>query len=506
MINTNNFSLESSMREFYDFLYSKNVVEFVASTQFTDLKNQMESGFKILSQKTNDFSNTENEKLVELLLTSTYSEFQDIFLVLRILTTVSRMNMITFFISELCSKQIFQPKIKLKKNKPDGRQIEFNAITYAMPTYEKLVELIYQNKELVKELLNFFKEKGLDEKLIAIKGRNMMDVLALSEILLKFSEKGQIAEKSGEAAETIIKTKLKQWGLTEEIDFNKNDEDINDILKIKLDFLKQRNDISHSEFLASLKIINETKKSRRFDLVFPPTSTSTINEPHFLIQTVFYTSNTGSEGKKKTNQNIDTTNFISEVLPRHHNEIKTLLILDGPGWIDMAGAFQKNQYTSDNFVQINTIDTKLKKILNDHGFVFPIDVDIAIYELQLMKKGHTMNDILEFMSTKPNIHCSDSKIISQNSKHFATNLQDDEIKLICKIDIVKKYLVLEKIMNCDNYEKPTMFTVKSAGSLLTEISDNTIFKKLVPQCFSKQELLTILDILEMEGSIIRSNI
>jgi len=492
---------KDSMTEFYDFLYSNNVRDFEKSKTFSDLKKEMEDGFDILSTKTSKFTDVTENKLKEILKKSTKDDFKKIILVFRIITYVSRMNMNTFFVSDLCVKGVFKLKIKTKNGKAEERQIEVNGVVQSLPKYDALIEMSRTKKNITNELLDFFLNRELIEKLKSFSSHDMGHVKKLSSILLKYSEKGAGAEKSGEEAEDIVKKKLKTWGLNENVHFNKNDEKLEDILKVKLKLLKNSKKISDNKYQNALNKLKSNKKSRKFDLVFSPT------DPKVIVQTVFYTSNTGSEGKKKTNQNIDTSNYINNIIQENFKEIKNLLLLDGPGWIDMAGSFQKNQYLTDNFFQIRTVDTKLKKILNQTGLVFSIDIELAIFELYRLQKPHSVKEVVDFIYNKPNISASKTSIKEQNAEWFENKLDTEVLNLSqSRIAVVEKFLILEKLQYLKSNNDPQEFSIKIAAANSHLISDVDAYQELNPLINDRKKIEKILSEIEKEGTIITQKI
>ena len=490
--------IQKSMEEFYNFIYSENVRDFETSVEYKELIEQMKEALEIMSEKTSGFSDISIEKILEIINSENINK---IILLFRILTAVSRMNMETYFVSDLCGSGVFIPKIKIKNGNPIEREIEFGAEIIPMPKYSKLIDLAKNEQKILEEMINFFEKYDLIKKLQSLQGKEIKEIIELSKTLLKYSEKGAGAEKSGEEAEAIIKNKLELWGLVENIDYNKNDEKLTGILEKKIEFLKQSGKISDEVKKEKIEKINEEKKSRQFDLVFPASNSN--KEPKVIAQIVFYTSNTGSEGKKKTNQNINTSNYIKKILPEHSKEITNLLVLDGPGWIQMAGDFQKNEYLSENFVQIRTIDTKLKRILNECGFVYPIDIEIAILELKLKNKTTSKEKVLEIIVNKDNITANKDEIISQNPQFFDGKDDEDVIELSKdRHEIGKKFLILEKLQDITSSKKSQKFSVLIPSKTNLEISDTDIFINKDEIGLQDDEIETILKELEEEGTII----
>ena len=489
--------VQKSMEEFYNFIYSENVRDFETSEEYKILIEEMEEALELMSEKTNSFSDISIEKILEIINSD---NIKKIILLFRILTAVSRMNMETYFVSDLCGSGVFIPKIKIKNGNPVEREIKFGADIIPMPKYSKLIDLAKNKRRILEEMINFFEKYNLIKKLQNLQGKETKEIIELSKTLLKYSEKGAGAEKSGEEAENIIKIKLELWGLIEDIDYNKNDEKLTDILERKIEFLKNRGELTENEKIEKIEKIKKEKKSRQFDLVFPANNSN--KEPKVIAQIVFYTSNTGSEGKKKTNQNINTSNYIKEILPVHYKEITNLLVLDGPGWIQMAGDFQKNNYLAENFVQIKTIDTKFKRILNESGLVYPIDVEVCVLEIERENKKPTKKAVVDKLINRKNINASIDSILNQNEK--LNNMEDETIleNLPERKEIIEKFLGIEKILTSTCSTPPEKFIIKAASTITEYVSDVDFNKDLKKLKFSDGEIDKILKTLSDDGTII----
>ena len=495
-----NKDIKNAMTEFYNFRYIGNVRDFETSADFIELNKKLKNGFQLMSKETKNFENISKKKINEIIKNNP-EHIDEIVLMFRMLTAVSRMNMETYFVSDLCASGIFIPKIKMKDGTPSEREIEFEGETKKMPKYEDLIEYAKTEPKILEEMIKFFEGFDLISKLKNLKGKKEENIVELSKTLLKYSEKGAGAAKSGKAAEKIVKEKLKKWGLKETYDYNKSDEKITEILSSKIDFLKSDGKIGDVEYQTAKDEIVKNKKPRQFDLVFPAGESK--QEPKVIVQIVFYTSNTGSEGKKKTNQNIDTASYIKKIIPKFNHEIKSLKLLDGPGWIQMAGDFQKNQYLSENFFQIRTTDTKLKRILNGKGLTYKIDVEMAIMELTKNGKKATKEKILDKMVLKKNSKSTKEEIIKQNSQLFDGKENNDEIVIEDnREETVKKFLILEKLQEINPSNEPEKYKIIIPSDTNNEISDKDLFSEMKKIGFDVSEIQLALEDLKEEGTII----
>lgn len=487
--------------EFYSFLYSKIVGDYTESDEYQKILKCLENGFDILYDKTCKFQKISEDDVEIIVSCLTELEFFCVMQTFRILTATSRMNLNTYFISLLCSKKIFKINIKSKKGEPQARMIQFQGNTMALPNDEEIVKLAYKYPEICTNLLQFFIKRELLEKLSHLTNKEIQKIKNLGKILLQYAEKGANAEKSGESAEKIVQNKISNWGIKPGLDFNEKDEKLVSILERKLDVLKQANQISESEYKSGKQKLRNSQNKREYDLII------TIDDPKIIAQIVFYNSNTGSEGKKKTNQNIDSTTLLDNVIPNRNKHLKNLVLIDGPGWIDMIGQLQKNFEQADDFFQIRTIDTKLKNILNKLGLIFPIDIEMAILELNHRTYKTSIKNIIDIMKVKHNKQWKGEEIRKQILAYYSKSEDNDIVEIaLTRIENAKKFLVLEKLMTLDSKIPESKYTITLPSSKSLKISDVDILRELMRVSFNEPEIDSIITNLEVEGTIIINNV
>lgn len=489
------------LSEFYSFLYSKIIEDYTESEEYQKILKCLENGFDILYEETCKFQKISEEDLEIIVSCLNESKFFCVMQTFRILTATSRMNLNTYFISSLCSKKIFKINIKSKNGIPKARRIQFQNETMTIPNDEEIVKLAYIHPEIRTNLLQFFINRELLEKLSHLTNKEIQKIKNLGKILLQYGEKGANAEKSGESAEKIVKNKINTWGIKIGSDFNEKDEKLDSILERKLDVLKQTNQINKLEYESGKQKLRDSQNNREYDLIIP------INDPKVIAQIVFYNSNTGSEGKKKTNQNIDSTTLLDDVIPNRNKHLKNLVLIDGPGWIDMIGQLQKNFEQADDFFQIRTVDTKLKNILNKLGIIFPIDIEIAILELEPKTYKTSIKNIIDIMSPKHSKQLNEVEIRKQISSHYNKSIDSDIVEIdSTRIENAKKFLVLEKLMSVDSKNLESKYSIIIPSSKSPKISDVDILDELKQVGFNESEINSIITNLEAEGTIIINNV
>jgi hypothetical protein len=511
---------KSKVREFYDFHYPKPILEFEESEEYKKLELEFMEGIDLLYKKTENFVKIDKKTLLRITQESSKKEFGKIFLVFRIFTAVSRMSVITYVNSNLISNEIFKPTITTKENgEPKGRRIEFKGEDYPMPNYDKLITMAQDHVEVKSAFLDLFIENDLIQKLEMQKGKAIEEIKKISSIAFKYSQKGSIAAESGKEAEKIVRKKMEGWGMNENR-INSVDESLQKILENKLESLRELKKITKEVYKERKKKLdkrkNDKKSARQFDLVFEDPknnlffevpNTDTRKNATVITQIVFFTSNTGSEEKKKRNQNINTNKIIKEIIPNSEKHIKNLLFLDGPGWITMTGGFQKTKETGDDFFQINTTDTKLKKILNIEGHVFPIDIEIAILECVKNQIRPEKGKVVEILSMKDHINCSQEGIEFQNSEFLSKIDKNSELNLdSSREEIIEKFMILEKLQNLKPSKAALKFKILQPSNDNYEINDQVIEEELKKIGYSKEIIYSKLKELDKEGTIIMQSV
>ena len=144
---------KKAMEEFYNFIFAENVRDVETSKEFLEKIKQLEEALKILSEKTSEFTNVNKE---EILAVIEDDNLEKIILFFRVLTAVSRMNMETYFVSDLCASGVFEPKIKEKDGEAVEREIKFGEKTTNMPKYDNLISMSKEHNVILKAMLDFF--------------------------------------------------------------------------------------------------------------------------------------------------------------------------------------------------------------------------------------------------------------------------------------------------------------------------------------------------------------
>lgn len=483
--------------EFYSFLSMGKNSNFEENIIYKNSIENIKKGFDILKKNTDNFSKLKKNELLDILNKET--NFEPVVEIFFNLTNTTDMNFQTFFLQQLLSKNLFKTII-IENNGKQKLKMEYNDEEISRPKKDTMLKYAMKDVKIKNELIEFFTMRGLIEKL---KSLNKMDFEneiqnIIGPLTVKYRKMGPEAEKSGEFAEEIIQKKLKDWGLIPGIDFNKLNEDVSlsNILMNTLDNLEKKSIITKDDSDDRKRKMTNYETTREFDIVLR------LKDPKIIVQSVFYTSNTGGIASKKTDQNINTKNIMDEIIPDRQNNLKFILFLDGPGWVKMADNFQKSVKVSDDFFQIKTTDTKFKRILNESGLVCPIDVEVCILEIEREDKKPTKKAVVDKLINRKNINVSIDSILNQNKE--LNDIEDEKILKNSpqRKEIIEKFLGIEKILTSTGSTPPEKFIIKAASTITEYVSDVDFNKDLKKLKFSDGEIEKILKTLSGDGTII----
>lgn len=169
--------------------------------------------------------------------------------------------------------------------------------------------------------------------------------------------RGSLSATGGHEPENILRKLMREWGLNDNIDFNMVDHIIEPI---------ELNDNK----VEVIKVKNK-RKTRAYDFVLP--LTADIVQHRILVQSQFYAGDSGSVSHK----NIDQTNASRNYTKLSLNDVHFVEFLDGAGYYSsLNGDLRKLLQMEDtyDFIQIRTAAIKLRRILQEIGYLTPLEV------------------------------------------------------------------------------------------------------------------------------------
>lgn len=198
-----------------------------------------------------------------------------------------------------------------------------------------------------------------------------------------FQSRGSLTAKAGHIPENTLRSCMMEWGMTANIDFNTDDVDID-------------------EFFGTKK--PKGAKVRKFDFVLPYKSRKT--GKRLFIQSQFYAGDSGSVSHKV----VDQTDSSRDYTLGKCRDARFVEFLDGAGYSSsLNGDLRKMlaKKTTKNFFQIRTAPIKLRRELQEIGFLTSLEVEHCILKglhrseelfQMLLADGYTQTEIDDYFA------------------------------------------------------------------------------------------------------------
>lgn len=191
--------------------------------------------------------------------------------------------------------------------------------------------------------------------------------------IVAFKVRGSVAAQSGHVPEKILRRCMTLWGLKVNIDFNADDVDA------KAEELRREEVLEVAEELgedaAGGVIANDLSadptKTRSYDFVLPYRTPGW--SPKIFIQAQFYAGDSGSVSHKVVDQTRS-----SRVLTRaRYRDAIFIEYLDGAGYYSSLYGDLKHMLempSTADFIQVRTAHIKLRRALQQIGFLTPLEL------------------------------------------------------------------------------------------------------------------------------------
>jgi hypothetical protein len=178
--------------------------------------------------------------------------------------------------------------------------------------------------------------------------------------LVVFQVRGSVAASGGHAPEELLRARLTEWGLNSGHDFNTSDVALPDLLTI-------------TGKKVATSVIRE--KSRAYDFVLPYKTPGWT--PSVFIQSQYYAGDSGSVSHKNVDQTTTSRLAVKKLIPN----ARFLEYVDGAGYFSSLNGDLKtllSMQTTKSFLQVRSAAIRLRRELQDIGFVTPLEVEHAI--------------------------------------------------------------------------------------------------------------------------------
>ncbi|MBH3411264.1 hypothetical protein [Pseudomonas putida] len=199
--------------------------------------------------------------------------------------------------------------------------------------------------------------------------------------IVAFKVRGSVAAQSGHLPERVLRRCMAMWGMKAGVDYNLDDVVI-DAESVQPEVLESAaTDLGE----AGAQIVDDLKgdptKTRAYDFVLPYNTSGW--ERSIFIQAQFYAGDSGSVSHKVVDQTRSSRVLTRAKFPR------ALFVeyLDGAGYY--SSLFRDLRHMLEmpstfDFFQVRTVHTKLRRILQNVGFLTPLDFSHA-----LMRAGYS---------------------------------------------------------------------------------------------------------------------
>lgn len=269
--------------------------------------------------------------------------------------------------------------------------------------------------------------------------------------LVMFQVRGSVAASGGHEPEAILRRRMTEWGMVEEVDFNANDV----ILDVEAGvIIETGGDVEDKT--------PERKKTRAYDFVLPFRTPNWY--PRIFIQSQFYAGDSGSVSHKNVDQTAtsrrNATTLLAKAWPNSEKPV-FLEYVDGAGYSASLNGDLKSLLSFDdtaNFFQVRSAPIRLRRELQSIGFLTPLELAHAI--LKCSGSEAAVAVLLE----------KDGYPASEISRTFQVGVQKRLIELRAGkwmiteefMPSVRRHLLLDLIA-CEGREYSTLDNVKGVA-------------------------------------------
>ncbi len=186
--------------------------------------------------------------------------------------------------------------------------------------------------------------------------------------LVMFQVRGSVTASGGHAPEQLLRQRFDEWGMVPGVDFN-----LRDVVIDKE--IHEQDGRSDPRAPLPLDESDRQSKTRAYDFVLPYRTPSW--ERTIFVQCQFYAGDSGSVSHK----NLDQTDTSRRKVEGMHTKPAFVEYVDGAGYFaslngDLKKLLQKPS-TAD-FFQVRSAPVRLRRILQQIGFVTPLELEHAV--------------------------------------------------------------------------------------------------------------------------------
>ncbi|WP_020411019.1 hypothetical protein [Hahella ganghwensis] len=188
---------------------------------------------------------------------------------------------------------------------------------------------------------------------------------ALLAPIIIFKVRGSVSASGGHIPEDRLREMMSSWGMERGVDFNLED--------VILEY-------PHN-------VVGNTSKTRAYDFVLPYRTEGW--QPHIFVQCQYYAGDSGSVSHKV----IDQTQASRHLTLQQYPNARFLEYLGGAGYYSSLNTDLQHMLgmeTTKDFIQVRSAHVKLRREIQDLGFLVPIDIEHAIFRSNSGRKDEVM--------------------------------------------------------------------------------------------------------------------
>lgn len=211
---------------------------------------------------------------------------------------------------------------------------------------------------------------------------------ALLSPLVIFQVRGSVSATGGHNPEELMRQRLAQWGLQAGIDYNTKDVNVDDISGHLV--IVETEDASEADEEArdtqevsetgeengdNQKTLRGREKRRAYDFVLPYKTPGW--KPIIFVQSQFYAGDSGSVSHKNVDQTRASRNTVLGLV----STPRFIEYVDGAGYFSSLNGDLKtllSMPTTTSFTQVRSAAIRLRRELQDIGFLVPLELEHAI--------------------------------------------------------------------------------------------------------------------------------
>jgi len=322
-------------------------------------------------------------------------------------------------------------EVNLVENRRKKTKVILQPVPRVLSSMRFLEAAIFiENKEHIQELLAlyigyFLRNEQTASQLWSI-GYSyfMLKKLDMARNLLaplaSFKVRGSTIASGGHEPEKLLRTSMAEWGLQSGIDFNEND-----------------------VVIEPASGISSKRKTRAYDFILPYKTSGWASEwnKRIFIQSQFYAGDSGSVSHKNIDQTRASRDFVNSI----YTGVRFVEYVDGAGYYsslrgDLKKLLQYEDTTS--FFQIKSAPIRLRRELQELGFLTPLEIEHAI-AISQTKEEEEVKSILDIQGySSHEIERAWNKMLL----HKMVDIYDRQFYILeSRRDIVRRYYILDLI-------------------------------------------------------------